>query len=298
MPAVTRELREALERHPLLLDGATGTELERRGNACPPPLWSASALITQPDAVAAIHRDYVSAGADILVANTFRTNPRSLRAAGHIADGERLNRLAIELARGAAATANRRVFVAASVAPMEDCYSPECVPDEETLREEHAQMIEWLRPVAPDLVWIETMNSIGEARAAAEAAAIADLPFTVSFVVRESGNLLSDESLADAVAAVEPFDPLAVGVNCIPPRAVADFLRRLTDVTNRPLLAYAHINNASPIRGWSYAQSVSLSEYAECARQWSEAGAGIVGGCCGTTPDHSRAIREILDGNR
>lgn len=279
---------------PLLLDGAVGTELTRRGMATHLPLWSAGALLTDPQAVEQIHRDYVDAGAEVVVANTFRTNPRTLRAAGLLARGAELNRLAVELARRAcqaAAPSGTRVRVAASVAPVEDCYEPQRVPDEATLRSEHQQMIAWLAEAAPDLVWIETMNTVREARAAAGAAAGRGLPLVCSFVTREDGALLSGEPLEDAVAAVEPFAPLALGLNCIPPDGMTRTLPRLRRATARPIVAYAHIGNPEPVSGWSFSQSVSPEQYAEHAVRWVSLGARAVGGCCGTTPGHIRALR-------
>jgi S-methylmethionine-dependent homocysteine/selenocysteine methylase len=288
MLATVEELRRRFEAGPLVLDGATGTELERRGAGSPAPLWSAAALISAPQIVAAIHREYVEAGADIVTANTFRTNPRTLRAAGLTAKGESLNRLAVELAFGAA---NRRhVFVAASVGPVEECYCPERVPAENELRSEHHQMMAWLAAAQPDLVWIETMNTVREARAAAEVARRQQMPFVVSFVVQENGDLLSGEPLQEAVAAIEPLAPLALGLNCIPPRGLTALLPRLRRVTTRPLAAYAHIGNRLPIRGWSYANDVTPTDYAHYARRWLELGAAIIGGCCGTTPAHIRAV--------
>lgn len=292
MSVSASKLRSRLQRGPLVLDGAMGTELERRGVATPRPLWSAAALLSAPDAVTAIHRDYVAAGADILVANTFRTNPRTLRNVGRLDQGERLNRLAVDLARQAGG--NRPVLVAASVAPVEDCYHPERVPAESVLRDEHREMMAWVAAAAPDLVWIETMNTLGEAHLAAQAAAERDLPFVVSFVVQESGDLLSGEPLEDAVAAVEPLEPLAVGLNCIPPRGMSAILPRLRRATALPLAAYAHIGNPTPIRGWSFSQGATPTEYARYAQEWLAHGASIVGGCCGTTPAHIRALREQI----
>jgi S-methylmethionine-dependent homocysteine/selenocysteine methylase len=286
-----------LGRHVLLLDGATGTELAHRGVPTPLPLWSAAALLTHAAVVAEIHRDYVAAGADILVANTFRTNPRALRRAGLLTDGPRLNRLAIELARQAAATAGvarPAPRVAASVAPVEDCYSPQLVPDEAALLAEHGQMVQWLAETSPDLLWIETMSTVREARAAARCAAEAGFEFVVSFVVRENGDLLSGEPLEVAVEAVEPFGPAAIGLNCIPPAGLTAALPRLACATTRPLAAYAHIGNPDPITGWSFSQDVPPSEYARHAQRWIELGARIVGGCCGTTPAHIGAVADAV----
>lgn len=294
MPVTPEELRIRLERERLLLDGAMGTELERRGVEAALPLWSAAALRTAPEIVQAIHREYVEAGADILVANTFRTNPRTLRAAGRLADGPGLNALAIDLARRAAG--RQPVLVAASVAPVEDCYRPERVPSFNVLREEHGLMMTWLDRANPDLIWIETMNTVREAQLAAEAAASRKRPFIVSFVVRENGALLSGEPLEAAVAAVEPLGPLALGLNCIPARGLAGLLRHLRAATDRPLVAYGHIGNRAPIRGWSFAHDATPVEYAACARAWLDLGAAVVGGCCGTTPLHVAAIRAAMKG--
>ena len=325
MPPSDGSLAHLFRSRVLVLDGATGTELERRGVPTPRPLWSAAALLTHPDLVAAIHRDYVAAGADILVANTFRTNARALRAAGLFHRGQELNRRAVALARQASSAASRPtpgtgtdghrqeataeprsptdatrpcgrpVLVAASLAPVEDCYSPQLAPQEALLLDEHRQMLGWLTAANPDLVWIETMNTVREARAAARVTTEAQMPFVVSFVVREDGNLLSGERLEEAVAAVEPLAPLAIGLNCIPPAGLTALLPRLRRATGRPLVAYAHINNPAPITGWSYSQMVGPEEYAEHVRRWLDLGASVVGGCCGTTPAHIRAIRDALD---
>jgi S-methylmethionine-dependent homocysteine/selenocysteine methylase len=289
-------LRRRLQRGPLLLDGALGTELERRGVLRNPgPLWSAAALLEAPAAVRAVHADYVAAGAELLVANTFRTNPRTLRRAGWSARGPALNRLAVELARAAAMEASRPVWVAASVAPVEDCYCPERVPDDATLREEHLEFANWLAAAAPDLLWIETIGTVREARCAAEAAVRVNLPFAISFILREDGELLGGESLSTAVDAVREFGPLACGLNCMPPGGLGPALARLRQLAPAvPLAAYAHINNTHPLRGWSYAESMEPGPYANACGQWITLGAQLVGGCCGTTPAHTAAVNRAL----
>lgn len=297
-------LPELLSERVLVLDGALGTELERRGVPAPRPLWSAAALESDSAAIRQIHRDYIVAGADIIVADTFRTNVRTLRDAGMRGRGPALNRYAVGLVRQALSVErNRRqamgddpgdVFVAVSVAPVEDCYSPGRVPEEAVLKQEHAETLRWLKAARPDLVWIETMNTVREARAAAGAAADAGLPFVVSFVLRQDGELLSGERLEDAVAAVEPFNPLALGLNCIPPDGITAHLPHLRQATARPLAAYAHINNPAPTPGWSFSQEATPDQYARQVKRWLDLGVRIVGGCCGTTPAHIRAVRNVV----
>lgn len=295
MDSRNEAIRRRFEHELLVLDGATGTELERRGVATPAPLWSAAALIDAPQMLLQIHRDDVDAGADILTANTFRTNPRTLRAAGRFSDGPSLCALAIDLARRAAG-GGRGVLVAASVAPVEDCYAPERVPSLAELEDEHALLAAWLARAGPDLLWVETIGTVREALAAARAArTAARLPFLVSFILREDGNLLGGETLRDAVAAVSAFQPLAIGVNCVPPPGMAPLLRRLRALTPLPLVAYGHIGNARPIRGWSFASDESPDVYAACAATWLGYGVRIVGGCCGTGPAHTAALRRLVD---
>ncbi|TWT40973.1 Homocysteine S-methyltransferase [Phycisphaerae bacterium RAS1] len=276
-----------------LLDGAMGTELERRGVACPPPLWSAAALTAAPDAVRQIHVAYLKAGADILTANTFRTNPRTLAACGRSEEGATLTRLAVELARQAARDAQRDVLIAASVAPAADCYRPDLAADDATLHREHSQMAAWVLAAGADLAWIETMNTAREAAIAAACCAAAGLSLSISFVLREDGGLLGGDAIEDALAGVEPFEPLCVGLNCGPPTGITRHLPRLRRATHRPIAVYGHINNLTPTPGWRLAQAMSPRAYAAVAQRWINEGAAIVGGCCGTTPEHISAMTQV-----
>ena len=173
----------------LILDGATGTELERRGIGSELPLWSAAALDQAPEAVAAIHSAYVAAGVDLLTANTFRTQRRSLARGGQGERAGELTRLAVSLARSSTASSGRSVAVLGSVAPLEDCFEPERVPDDSTLEREHGEHAENLATAGVDAVLIETMNTIREAVAAARAARAVELPFLVSFVCWQGARL-------------------------------------------------------------------------------------------------------------
>jgi S-methylmethionine-dependent homocysteine/selenocysteine methylase len=298
MPISRDAFADRLARGPLLLDGAVGTELERRGCACPAPLWSARALIEAPDLVRDIHRDYVAAGAAIIVANTFRTSPRALHAAGLDAAGPTLVERAVALARAAttteapAAAAGPPVLVAASIGPAADCYDPSAAGDEATLRAEHARLADWIAAADPDLAWIETIGTVREVCAATQACRDRALPFVISLIVNEAGDLLGGEPLADAIAIIEAADPLAVGLNCIPPRGLTTLLPRLRKRTARPLVAYGHINDDRPLPGWSYAQALDPPAYAAETRRWAAGGAALIGGCCGTTPAHIQAAAD------
>lgn len=290
-----RTLRAALSgRRPLLLDGATGTELERRGVRSDLPLWSSWGLLEAPETLREIHADYLRAGADALTAATFRTHARSLAAAGLAGRAAELTALAVRLAREAAEAARRPAFVLGSAAPLEDCYHPERVPDEAALAREHAAHARHLVAAGADAILAETMNTRREGVAAARAAREAGAEVLVSLVCGADARLLSGEPLAEALDALAAFAPLAVGVNCLPPGAVAACLGPLRE-SGRPFLVYANLGApGAPLS--ADPRDASPEAYAAHALGWVRAGAACVGGCCGTTPAHVAAVRGRLRG--
>jgi S-methylmethionine-dependent homocysteine/selenocysteine methylase len=279
----------------LLLDGATGTELERRGVPTGLPLWSAPALLEHPAVVGAIHEDYVAAGVDALTANSFRTQRRTLARAGL---GERAGELtarAVALARAAAmrAAPHRTVAVLGSAPPLEDCYRPDRVPDAAALAREHAEHIGHLVDAGVDAILVETMNQVREAVAAARAARDAGAPLLVSFVCWKGASLLSGEPLAAALEAVAFAEPLAVLVNCLPPSNVPDCLAVLAR-QDRPFGVYANLGVPNDATGFTRSEDSAPEVFAEHVASWLAAGARVVGGCCGTTPAHLRAAAYVL----
>jgi homocysteine S-methyltransferase len=281
---------------PLLLDAAMGTELQRRDADTRLPLWSAGALLRDPEIVWTVHADDAGAGADVLTANTFRTHARSLRAGGSNADPAELTALAVGLAHRAAAIPRREIFVAGSLSPLEDCYRPELAPDDAALELEHGMQAQALAAAGVDLILAETHNSIREAEAALRSAKATGLPALVSFVTDGRGRLLSGEALEDAAERLLPLAPDAIGVNCVPAARLARELERLrVAAIGTPLIAYGNLGLPEDTRGWRFADELSPEAYAEEAARWLGLGARIVGGCCGTTPDHTRAVRGVID---
>lgn len=281
------------QRPVLVLDGAVGTELERRGVPTPAPLWSAAALDSTPGLVRDLHAAYARGGADIIVANTFRLSAQAVDHVGRVDDAPTLARRAVKLAREGVAHAGRieETVIAASIGPARDCYKPADVPGRAVLRAEHGRTLDWLVAADPDLLWIETIGTVREAAVLAEFAAARAVPFVLSFILDEAGALLGGEPLAEAVAAVEPHAPLAFGLNCMPPRGITRHLPRLVGLTERRVAAYAHINDPRPLPGWSFAEcDVAPEALAQTAGEWRKLGASIIGGCCGSRPEHIAAI--------
>jgi len=286
----------------LLLDGAMGTELEARGVESGLPLWSTHALLHAPEVVEKIHAEYVAAGAEILTANTFRTQRRALERGGRerrdpaLADpGARAAELcqrAVALARRAAASRPAVVLVAGSAPPLEDCYRVDLVPEASALAREHEEHAHNLARAGVDLILVETMNCVREAVAAARAARATGLPFLVSFVSWEKARLLSGEALDEAIAAVREQEPMAVLVNCLPPSAVDACIPALGSASPTPFGVYANLGTPDDKGGRS--ELCSPDALARHASRWLASGARIVGGCCGTRPDHIRAMADAV----
>jgi S-methylmethionine-dependent homocysteine/selenocysteine methylase len=276
-----------------LLDGATGTELNRRGVDTGLPLWSAKALTTDTglNVLRQIHLDYLRAGADVLTTNTFRTHRRALAGQGY--DARELTRRAVAAARDAVAEHGQHAQVAGSVAPLEDCYRPDLVPTDDECRAEHAERIEHLVEAGVDLLLIETMNSIREAEIAARLAVSSGRPTWVSLVCDGEGRILSGESVSVAAEALMPLGVKALGVNCGPAHTLAKPLAELRAICGPdfPLIAYGNIGPADEAQGWVNTDALGPDGYLQVARTWP---AQIVGGCCGTTPEHIRRLRAGL----
>ena len=149
-----------------ILDGPMGTELDRRGSDTTLPLWSARALIENPELVKSIHIDYINAGAEIITTNTFRTQDRTIETArlSNIT-GKELTSQAVDLAKEAR-DVTKPCSIAGSIAPLEDCYSPDLVPSNLILRKEHPKMVKWLAENEVDIFLIETMNTFREGKIA------------------------------------------------------------------------------------------------------------------------------------
>lgn len=277
---------------PILLDGATGTELSRRGIDLNDPSWTARAIRETPQILWEIHRDYVNAGAELITANTFRTHARNLECIGQSHDAGHLTREAVALARDAAGS---NVSIAGSIAPLEDCYSPERTPDDSALLREHAAMADSLAQAGVDFLLVETQITIREGVIAARAAQQTGIPFGISFVCNTAGNLLSGESLVEAYRAVASLQPALFLVNCVPAEEVLrDLLPLREEAPAIPLGAYANTGRLLTDGTWEATEGHFPAVYAEHARHWIEAGLALLGGCCGTTPEHISQLREIL----
>jgi homocysteine S-methyltransferase len=295
-----------IRQRPILLDGATGTELGRRAVDIRAPLWSARALLSAPDVLRQIHSDYLRAGAEIITANTFRTHRRNLAKEGLGERAAELTRFAVDVARTAiqqmpVGAPQFSRYVAGSIAPLEDCYSPALVPPQETCEHEHAEMARHLAQSGVDLILIETMNTIREAKAASKVALRTGLPVFTSFVCRSDGRLLSGETITEAAQVMAPLGVAGLLINCTPAFTIHEPFKELRAAVQamaapvQVLGLYANVGHIDNLDAWTNTADVSPLEYAKLVSQtWLTNGAKLVGGCCGTTPAHIAAVRMAL----
>lgn len=259
----------------VVMDGPMGTELAARGVPTPAPGWSAYALRSQPEVVAAIHADYARAGATVHRTNTFRTQPRIFGDAFR-----ELVREAVELVRRAVP----RGRVAGSLAPIEDCYRPDLSPPADVARSGHRAMARALADAGCDLIVCETFPHAGEARIAVEEAARTGLETWAALTAGPDASLMTPAAMEEGARACVDVGASAVLVCCTAAEATLAYVERLVRI-GVPLGAYA--NAGIP------ADAMRPERYAELAREWMFSGATIVGACCGTGPRHVAAVAAL-----
>jgi len=286
------------DRQWLLADGATGTNLFEMGLAGgeAPDLWNAD----HPDRIRRLHQNFVEAGADIILTNSFGGNRRRLAMHGLQERTHELNVLAARNARTVADAADRRVIVAGSVGPTGELMEPFGPLNEDAAVDTFAEQIEGLREGGADLVWIETMSGLEEMRAAATAAARVGMPCTVTASFDTAGCTMMGVRPAAMVRAVGAFDPPPHGIGCNCGVGASDLLCSVLAMTEAApdAVVIAKANCGVPRttdNGVTYSGTPALM--AEYARLAVDAGARIIGGCCGTTPAHLLAMRRALDGH-
>lgn len=285
-------LQRLADPRPIILDGATGTELERRGVDTSTPIWSAMALLDAPELVEQIHRDYLEAGAEVIITNTFRTHRRNLEKLGMGLRAAELTTLAVAIAQKAVKASGKSAFVAGCMSPLEDSYSANALAPEVYLAE-HTEMARNLAAAGVDLLLIETISTICEAEAAAQAAKSTGLAYGISFICKADGRMFSGEALADAVKAMAPHKPNFLGINCSAAPTLHFALAELCATTDLPIAVYANPSHTEDYQHWGETEAADPQVYAQYAQRWLDGGAHLVGGCCGTGPEHIAAIHEM-----
>ena len=282
----------------VLADGATGTNYFQRGlmSGHAPELWNEE----HPEHVQGLHREFVEAGADIILTNSFGGTAQRLKL-HHAQDRvHELNKRAAELAREVADAADRPVVVAGSVGPTGELFEPLGALTHDVAVASFREQIEGLKAGGADVIWIETMSAAEEIRAAAQAAIEAGMPYTATCSFDTAGRTMMG-LMPDALVRV--FDglaeaPLAFGANC--GVGASDILVSVLSICSGEHGAVISKGNCGipQFQGSEVVYSGTPELMGTYAQMAADAGARIVGGCCGTSPEHLASMRRALDGRQ
>jgi len=280
----------------LLADGATGTNLFNMGLEAgePPEFWN----VDKPENIRQLYKGAVDAGSDIFLTNTFGGNASRLRL--HKAEGRvmELNRIGAEIAREVADASGRDIVVAGSVGPTGEIFVPMGTLTHASAVEMFHEQAEGLKAGGADVLWVETISAPEEYRAAAEAAKLAGMPWCGTMSFDTAGRTMMGTTSAAMAEMVDKLDypPLAFGANC--GVGASDLLRTMLGFaavgSELPLIAKGNAGIPKYHDGHIHYDGTPdlMAEYAVLAR---DAGVRIIGGCCGTMPDHLRAMRAALE---
>ena len=291
---MTREaFRELVKKGPVLLDGATGTNLQKAGmpvGVCPEQ-W----ILENSEVLIDLQKRYVEAGTDILFAPTFTASRIKLKEYGLEDHLEEMNRKLVALSKEAAKGTNALVagdltMTGEQLYPLGDLMFEDLVD----VYKEQAKII---AEAGADLFVVETMMSLQECRAAVLAIReVCDLPVMVSLTYNEDGRTLYGTDPVTAVVVMQSLGGDAVGMNCSTgPEAMLEPIAKMAEYAAIPLLAKPNAGMPELIDGQTVF-NVEPEEFAEVGKKLVEEGAAIIGGCCGTTPEHIRALKEAVKG--
>ena len=274
----------------LVIDGGTGSELRRRGMPLDAIGWSALAPLSHYELLREIHADYIAAGADVVTTNTFATTRFVLEAAGHAAEFETINTRTVAAAREARDASGRDVGIAGSISCLPPRFDVHAYPDERAEGAAYRELAETLAEAGVDLLILEMMQETRHAPLACVAARAVGLPvwLGVSCRVGADGKLVGFDfplvPLAACLDALLPFVPDGVAVMHSPVAAIVPALEEIRARWHGPLGAYPEIGDGATT------PAVPPEKLAAHANEWLRCGAQLVGGCCGTTPAHIRAL--------
>ena len=283
----------------LIIDGGTGSELQRRGVAMDANAWSGAAALGHEALLRQIHRDYIRAGAEVITANTFGTTRFVLASAGLDDEFERINRRAMRAAREAREdAADGPVAIAGSLSCLPPRNDPAAYPAASVEFDAYRELAALLASEGADLIALEMMEDTVHARMAMSAAIETGLPvwLGVSTRLSEAGDRLvgfdfPDTPLADPLEALIPMQPAVVNVMHSPPEAVAPALAELQRHWGGPCGVYPELGDFEA-PDWQFSQQLAPGEFVDLAVEWVRQGARLLGGCCGTLPEHILALKE------
>ncbi len=290
-----QEFHALLKGNPLILDGATGSNLQQRGmpaGVCPEQ-W----ILENREIMMELQRAFVAAGTNIVYAPTFTANRIKLREYGLEDQTRQMNLELVALSREAV---GGRAYVAGDLTMTGEQLRPMGHLDFEELIDVYKEQIRYLTEAGADLLIVETMMSLQETRAALIAAGeVCDLPVMATMTFESDGRTLYGTDAVTAAVVLESLGADAVGTNCSAgPDRMAGVVRSMAEVTSVPIIAKPNAGLPFLDQNGNTVYDMEPAVFGECMKGLVEAGASIVGGCCGTTPAHIRALTEAAGAMR
>lgn len=287
----------------VLLDGATGTELEKRGAAMDPQAWCGPATLDNVEILVGVHRDYISAGADVITANTFASSRLMLEPAGYADRFEEINRTAVAAAHRARESSGREdVLVAGSLShmcpmtPNSDRSDLGREPPTSVMQDAFHELADLLHDAGCDLLLLEMMYYPHRIPLVIEAALTTGLPVWAGFAVRRDaqGEIVSfarDRSipLSAVLSVLDQADIQAVGLMHSPADVIAEAITTLKQQYDGLVMAYPD-SGYFRMPNWQFEDVIEPEALVELARGWVDDGVQILGGCCGLSPKHIAAL--------
>ena len=282
---------------PLIMDGAMGTELMRRGIELPLPLWSSMSNIDQFDQVMNIHKDYIEAGSDILTTNTFRTTPRTFIKAGYSQNeseiiSERCCNMAIEAAKHAVKKEN--TLIAGSVAPLEDCYEPLHFPGKEIAKKEFQLIIDRIIRKGVDILLFETMGNYEEIESVLQVSNHVDIQRWLSIVLKNKNSILDGTELQKVVELANKNKIDMVLINCTPVNIILEALDIFLGYRKGKWGVYPNAGENMPTKDGEFVSKLDDESFCKAIQDYITLGASVVGSCCGSTPNTVRKISNMI----
>ena len=284
------EAREA--KRPLIIDGAMGSLLQQKGFESSGASWMTEVNENNPEKIVKIHKEYISAGADIITTNTFRTNPAAFDKTEEI-NIPRYVRNAVKLAKEA--VGNSSVAIAGSNPPAEDCYQSERLINNKKLELNHHNHIDLLINSGVDFILNETFSHLDEIKLVCDYCSSNNIPYIISLYLNDELCLLSGETLENTLILIKEHNPLAIGLNCISPEHFEKAFKKMDIKYNWGFYLNCGFDehNVNDITC-----RVSPKDYGKIVKKYLEYQPSFIGACCGSTPEHIETIKRILDERR
>lgn len=286
-----QEFRRLLEKGPLVLDGATGSNLRLMG--MPPGVCTEKWVNEHPEVIGKLQKAYVEAGSMVVYAPTFMANRISLKSAGL---EEEIRKLNIENVKISKEAVGDKAYVAGNLSTTSQPLEPIGTMTYEMLLENYKEQIQYLVEAGVDYLAAETLLSLEEAMVICDAAAeVCDLPLTLSFTCEGDGRMYFGGNVVDAAMVLQEMGVDAVGVNCsVGPNQLTAIVKNLKENLSIPVLVKPNAGIPQIDAQGQAHYNMDEDEFARCMLELKQAGASVMGGCCGTTPQYIEKMCHTL----